>query len=128
MDSLSFVNVFVRDVEALPDFYAAVFDLPEEAAYRSPSFRALRTGASAIGFNGPEAYALLGLEPDTGAGGVRFALTFDVAGADDVGARADKAVALGARLVKGPYATAYGMVQAVLLDPEGNAFRINAAS
>ncbi|MDR3511821.1 MAG: VOC family protein [Caulobacteraceae bacterium] len=127
MDTLSYVNVFVRDIEALPDFYAAVFGLAEAVEQRSGIFRALLTGASAIGFNGPEAYALLGLEPAEAAAGVRFALTFDVPAPDEVAPRAARAVALGARLVKGPYRTAYGTVQAVLTDPEDNVFRINAA-
>jgi predicted lactoylglutathione lyase len=36
-----------------------------------------------------------------------------------------KAVSLGAKLVKPPYKTYYNWYQAVLLDPEGNVFRIN---
>jgi hypothetical protein len=35
------------------------------------------------------------------------------------------AVAKGATLVKPPYKTYYNWYQAVLLDPEGNVFRIN---
>lgn len=128
MAVLSFVNVFVRDLDALPDFYARLFGLEEMAGVRSADFRALLAGGVAIGFNGPRAYGLLGLEAPEQPAGVGFALTFDVAVADEVAPRTEAAVGLGARLVKGPYATAYGTVQSVLLDPEGNAFRINAAS
>jgi hypothetical protein len=35
------------------------------------------------------------------------------------------AEAAGARLLKAPYETYYHWYQAVLLDPEGNVFRIN---
>lgn len=128
MDRLSFVNVFVRDIKALPDFYAALFELEEETAYRSPIFRALRTGEIAIGFNGPEAYEILGLEAPAAPAGPGFALTFDVGTASEVGPRTQAALALGATLVKGPYETAYGAVQSVLFDPEANVFRINAAA
>lgn len=128
MDRLSFVNVFVRDIKALPDFYATLFGLEEEMAYRSPIFRALRTGDTAIGFNGPQAYAILGLAAPAEAPGPRFALTFDVGRPSEVAPRAQQALALGASLVKGPYETAYGSVQAVLFDPEANVLRINAAA
>ena len=37
----------------------------------------------------------------------------------------DAAVKMGATLVKAPFTTYYGWYQSVLLDPEGNAFRIN---
>jgi predicted enzyme related to lactoylglutathione lyase len=126
--TLSYVNVFVRDIEALPDFYIAVFGLTEHAERRAPIFRSLDGGGgSAIGFNAPAAYDLLGLEAGEGSA-VCFALTFDVASPDEVAAFTDKAVLHGARLVKGPFPTLYGTIQAVLTDPENNVFRINAAS
>jgi predicted enzyme related to lactoylglutathione lyase len=126
--TLSYVNVFVRDIEALPDFYIAVFGLAEHAERRAPIFRSLDGGGgSAIGFNAPAAYDLLGLDPGEGSA-VRFALTFDASSPAEVAALADRAVLHGAQLVKGPYATLYGTIQAVLTDPEQNVFRINAAS
>lgn len=126
MAVLSYVNVFARDIEALPDFYRRLFGLEEVAEQRSPYFRALRTGASLIGFNGPEAYRLLDLEDQAEARGVRLFLTFDVEEADAVAILAGQARALGARVIKPAYDTAYGTRQAVLADPEDNVFRINA--
>ena len=126
MATLSYVNLFVRDIEALPDFYRALFGLEEIAAQRTGYFRALKTGASVIGFNGPQAYALLDLEDQAEARGVKLFLTFDVDGAAAVSRLADEAEAMGARVVKPPYDTAYGSRQAVLADPEDNVFRINA--
>jgi predicted enzyme related to lactoylglutathione lyase len=124
--TLSHVNVFVRDIEALPDFYLGLFGLEEIAEQRSPYFRALRTGASVIGFNGPEAYSLLDLHDRSVTQGVKLFLTFDVEGASAVADFTGQAEALGARLIKPPYDTAYGSRQAVLADPEDNVFRINA--
>jgi len=124
--TLSYVNVFARDIETLPDFYARLFGLEEIAEQRSAYFRALKTGASLIGFNGPQAYGLLGLEDRTEARGVKLFLTFDVEGPDAVAALTGQAQALGARVIKPAYDTAYGARQAVLADPEDNVFRINA--
>jgi hypothetical protein len=128
MDRLSLVNVFAQDIEALPDFYARVFDLEEETAFRTSIFRALHGGGALLGFNGPQAYELLGLPAGEPGGVARFALTFDVPCAAQVGPRTELAVSLNARLIKGPYATHYGTMQSVLLDIEGNVFRINAAT
>jgi predicted enzyme related to lactoylglutathione lyase len=124
--TLSYVNVFVRDIDALPDFYASLFGLEEIAEQRSGYFRALKTGATVIGFNGPEAYALLDLGERADTRGVKLFLTFDVEGPPEVSRLAEQAEALGARIVKPPYDTAYGSRQAVLVDPEDNVFRINA--
>ncbi|CJL68841.1 Glyoxalase-like domain [Streptococcus pneumoniae] len=99
MSTLSYVNVFARDIEALSGFYRELFGFRNIPEIASPIFRGLDTGKSCIGFNAPEAYELLQLD-----------------------AFAD---ALGARLIKAPYETYYHWYQAVLLDPEDNVFRIN---
>ena len=52
-------------------------------------------------------------------------LTFDTPNPDDVEALVGVACQHGAKLVKPPYRTYYNTLQAVLLDPEGNIFRIN---
>ena len=65
MTTLSYVNVFVRDLEATPDFYKAVFGLPEQMDYRTPAFRALSTPTCAIGFQRGQ------LRPDLRRGGRR---------------------------------------------------------
>jgi uncharacterized glyoxalase superfamily protein PhnB len=125
MPTLSYVNVFARDVVALSGFYQAVFGFAEIEAIRSPIFRGLDTGKSSLGFNATDAYALLGLADRADTRGVTFLLNFDVDSAAAVDRLVPVAVANGATLVKPPYKTYYNWYQAVLLDPEENVFRIN---
>jgi len=125
VSTLSYVNVFARDVVALSGFYADLFGFTEIESIRSPIFRGLDTGKSALGFNALDAYELLGLAEFSETRGVKFLLNIDVASQADVDRLVPLAVAAGARLVKAPYRTYYDWYQAVLLDPEGNVFRIN---
>lgn len=125
MAHLSYVNVFARDVVALSVFYQRVFGFPEIEAIRSPIFRGLDTGRSSLGFNALDAYELLHLSEFSDTRGVKFLLNIDVDSREDVDRRVPVAVAAGATLVKLPYETYYHWYQAVLLDPEGNVFRIN---
>lgn len=125
MAHLSYVNVFARDVVALSGFYQRVFGFPEIEAIRSPIFRGLDTGKTSLGFNALDAYALLHLSEFSDTRGVKFLLNIDVDSREDVDRRVPMAVAAGATLVKPPYETYYHWYQAVLLDPEGNVFRIN---
>jgi predicted enzyme related to lactoylglutathione lyase len=122
---LSYVNVFTRDLEALPAFYMSVFGFPEVEAIRSPIFRGVDAGGTCIGFNAGEAYGLLGLADEAETRGVAFLLNFDVASQAEVEALVPVAEAAGARVIKPPYRTYYDWYQAVLRDPEGNVFRIN---
>lgn len=125
MAHLSYVNVFARDIVALSDFYRRVFDFPEVEAIRSPIFRGLDAGRCCIGFNAHEAYDLLKLSEHADTRGVKFLLNIDVDSQDEVDRRVPLAVEAGATLIKAPYVTYYHWYQAVLLDPEGNVFRIN---
>lgn len=125
MNTLSYVNVFARDIVALSGFYAELFGFEEIQAIRSPIFRGLDTGRSCIGFNAPEAYELLGLSEFAGSTGSKFLLNIDVASQADVERLVPLAIARGATLIKAPYLTYYNWFQAVLLDPEQNVFRIN---
>lgn len=125
MPHLSYVNVFARDVVALSGFYQRVFGFPEIEAIRSPIFRGLDTGKSSLGFNALDAYGLLGLAEHADTRGVKFLLNIDVDSPSEVDAMVPTAVAEGATLIKPPYKTYYNWYQAVLLDPEGNVFRIN---
>ena len=125
MAHLSYVNVFARDVVALSGFYQQVFGFAEIEAIRSPIFRGLETGKSSLGFNALEAYALLHLDDFADTRGVKFLLNIDVDAKADVDRMVPVALAAGATLVKAPYETYYHWYQAVLLDPEGNVFRIN---
>ncbi|WPB57432.1 VOC family protein [Xylophilus sp. GOD-11R] len=125
MAHLSYVNIFARDIVALSGFYQRVFGFAEIEAIRSPIFRGLDTGRSSLGFNAAEAYGLLKLDAHAETTGVKFLLNIDVDSLDEVDALVPVAMAAGATLIKAPYETYYHWYQAVLLDPEGNVFRIN---
>lgn len=125
MATLSYVNIFTQDIEALSRFYIDVFGFKEIESIRSPIFRGLNTGQSCLGFNALDAYDLLKLSEYSFTKGVKFLLNIDVDTVEEVDAFVPKAVARGATLIKPPYKTYYNWYQAVLLDPEGNVFRIN---
>jgi predicted lactoylglutathione lyase len=72
-----------------------------------------------------DAYELLHLSEFSDTRGVKFLLNIDVDSQADVDRMVPVALAAGATLVKAPYETYYHWYQAVLLDPEGNVFRIN---
>ena len=123
--TLSYVNIFAKDIVALSQFYMDVFGFTEIEKIRSPIFRGLDTGRSCLGFNAQDAYGLLKLDEFSEVSGIKFLLNIDVASSAEVDQMTPKAVSLGAKLVKPPYKTYYNWYQAVLLDPEGNVFRIN---
>ncbi|RMX04921.1 glyoxalase [Corticibacter populi] len=125
MSTLSYVNVFARDIEALSAFYSQLFGFPEIEAIRSPIFRGLDTGKSCLGFNAHDAYEMLHLAEHADSRGVKFLLNIDVDSPQEVDRLVPVAQAQGATLVKPPYKTYYNWYQAVLLDPEQNVFRIN---
>ena len=123
------VNLLSQDVQAQMDFYAGLFGFREIAASRSPIYRVLDTGTSELGFNAPEARALLGLPaaPSPTADGLHptgaFA-TFMLEAPAEVDAAAERAAALGGRVLQAPFVTYYQQWQAVLADPEGHVFRV----
>lgn len=125
MGTLSYVNVFAKDIEALSVFYRDLFGFKEIPDIRSSIFRGLDTGRSCIGFNAPDAYELLKLDDYSDTKGCKFLLNIDVGSKEEVDEYVPKALASGATLIKEPYTTYYNWYQAVLLDPEGNVFRIN---
>ncbi|RKP53693.1 VOC family protein [Pararobbsia silviterrae] len=125
MAHLSYVNVFARDIVALSGFYQDVFGFAEVESIRSPIFRGIDAGRTCIGFNAHDAYALLHLDDHADTRGVKFLLNIDVDQQADVDRLVPIAEANGATLIKPPYLTYYNWYQAVLLDPEGNVFRIN---
>lgn len=125
MATLSYVNVFAEDIEALSVFYRDLFGFQEIPEIRSSIFRGLDTGRSCIGFNALEAYELLKLDDHSDTRGCKFLLNIDVDSKEEVDRFVPKAVESGATLIKDPYTTYYNWYQAVLLDPEDNVFRIN---
>ena len=125
MANLNLVNIFAEDMVGLARFYQRVFGFPEIRKYRSPIFRLLDSGKAALGFNSPEAYELLELKRHSKTRGVKVFINFDARSKREVDAIAAKAAKHGGRIIKAPYTTYYNFYQAVLLDPEGNVFRIN---
>lgn len=125
-------NLLCQDIEAQLQFYQALLQLPEAPGTRSAIYRAVETEHFQLGFNAPEAYALLGLAnrqpgaalplPRSVTGYATFML--DTPGA--VEAASAQVEALGGKVIKPPYATYYGQWQAVLADPEDNVFRVSA--
>jgi predicted enzyme related to lactoylglutathione lyase len=128
MAELGYLNIVADDVEKLAGFYADVFGLEELVASRTPIFRGLKTAKANIGFNAHEAYDLLNLQKSTDGTGSKLFMTFDVNSVEEVDRLTPIAVEKGATLLKAPFTTYYGWYQSVLLDPEGNPFRINFAS
>ncbi|MDQ1103610.1 VOC family protein [Nocardioides zeae] len=124
--ALSFASILAHDVARLSAFYEEVFALTEVHELTSPHFRGLWIGETVLGFSAPSAYDLLELPAPVGDDpGVRTFLTFEAASSAEVATYVDRAVALGGTLVQPPHDTYYGAWQAVLLDPEGHAFRVN---
>ena len=128
MADLGYLNMFAQDIQKMASFYADLFQLEEIRESRSPIFRGLRTGKANLGFNSHDAYTLLNLQNFAGGSGVKTFATFNVDEAAEVDRLTSIAVAKGAVLRKAPFTTYYGWYQSVLLDPEGNAFRINFGS
>jgi hypothetical protein len=121
---LSYLTIFTRDVAALPDFYIAVFSLEEIAASRSDRYREVAIGELKLGFPHVDAYGLLDMTDQAQPTGVRSMPTFAAESVGAVSRLTDRAIAHGARLVRAPFQTGFGQTLSVLLDPEGNAFRI----
>src|ERR1700740_3123369 len=59
--SLSYVNLFCRDIDAAFAFYDQLVGLDEILESRSPMFRGARTGGASIGFSAFVAYEVPGL-------------------------------------------------------------------
>ncbi|MEJ8573796.1 VOC family protein [Microbaculum marinum] len=119
------VNLFAADPQRLAAFYSALFGFAEIEAVRSPVFRCLDAGGVRLGFNGPEAYALLDLsDRQAPKGTVGCYVTVELADDAAVDDAATRAVGLGATLIKPPCETYYNAWQCVLADPEDNVFRI----
>ena len=125
---LSYVSIFTRDMAALPSFYLDVFGLEEVAASRSDRYRELAVGDLMIGFPFIDAYAMLDMADLAEPTGVRSMVTFAVDGVTEVNRLTARAAAHGGRVAKPPFATGFGQVLSVVLDPEGNALRISATS
>ncbi|QTI68862.1 VOC family protein [Gordonia polyisoprenivorans] len=122
---LSFASIITDDIVGLSNFYADLLGLEEVVSLRSEHFRGLAMGETILGFSTPKAYELLNLRaPAEVSGTVQF-LTFEVPTEPEVDTLTAAATAAGAQCVAAPQRTYYGAWQSVLLDPKGNAFRVN---
>jgi hypothetical protein len=120
------INVFCRDHVRLFDFYRMLLDAPEMIEHASPIYRGLQLSGISLGFHDTKAYALLevsDLKPDKPSAG--HYPTFNLDSKQSVDERTALATSLGATIRKAPYITYYKAYQVVLLDPEGNLFRLN---
>jgi len=108
MTRLSSVNLFARDLDGLISFYAGLFSLSENLQQRGPIYRTLDAGGVAIGFNAADAYRLLKSRLVSVAGRSRSMLTFETADHAAVQRLCDKALAMGATIVKPPFDTSMG--------------------
>lgn len=124
---LSYTTFLARDVAALAQFYIDGLGLEEVEASRDHRYREVRAGGCMIGFAHEAARETLAMAHEANPTGIRSLLTFDVESVAAVAPAVERAVAKGAALVKPAFDSAFGQHQAVLRDPEGNAFRLSAA-
>ena len=124
---LSYTTFLARDVAALAQFYIDGLGLEEVESSRDHRYREVRGGGCMIGFAHEAAREMLDMAGEADPTGIRSLLTFDVGAVAAVTPAIERAVAHGATLVKPPFDSFFGQHQAVLRDPEGNAFRLSAA-
>jgi hypothetical protein len=120
------LNVFCHDHVRLFEFYRRLLDAPEMVEHASPIYRGLRLPGISLGFHAQAAYELLeisDLKPDKPSAGHYPTFNFDSKKAVDEAT--ELAANLGAAIRKPPYQTYYNAYQVVLLDLEGNVFRLN---
>ena len=127
------VSLMCRNIDAQLEFYREVLGLPEALVSRSPIYRALETPDFQLGFSAWDAYALLGLgarapDDDHTPPPVTSFPTLMLGECSEVDTAVQQARELSATVLKAPYPTYYGQWQAVLAGPEGNVFRLAAAT
>ena len=123
---ISYLSIFTRNVEALPNFYVEVFALDEVPTSRSERYRELKVADRMLGFLWIDAYANLNMTDLADPTGVRSMITFAAQGMSAVDTLATKALQRRARLIKPPFQTDFLQYLAVLLDREDNAIQIAA--
>ena len=121
-----YVTLLANRVDALAEFYRQLFALEEIEGARSDVVREFLIGGGRLRVAHWGAYAMLGLFPTDCGGRPQQALSFNVAARRAVAAKTEEAVGLGARLVEPACDAVPGGRQSVLIDIEGNHFRIGA--
>jgi uncharacterized glyoxalase superfamily protein PhnB len=125
--SLAYVTFLARDVDMLAQFYVDALGLDEVLASRDQRYREVHGGGCMIGFATQTVRPAINL-PEIDPVGTRCVLTFDVGSVAAVAPMAERAAAHGATLLRDGQDTFFGQHQAVLSDPEGNIFRLSAAT
>lgn len=121
--NVGYVTILADDIWALSNFYQELFGL-SEIELKTEHYRGLDMNGTVLSFSAPTAYGMLGLEKPAGPRQVHGFVSFTVPLAEKVAQYTQKALALGATLAREPHTTYYGAWLSVLMDPEGNAFRI----
>ncbi len=130
--TLSLIGIFTKDIVKVSTFYREVFGFKELDQFASDIFRGVDTGQTWIGFSAHKAYSLLGMEQYAQTQGNKFTLNFDVGTKAELDRIYAAALQKGATSVKAPFSHRYDDENhthwhlAILLDPEGNAFRLSA--
>jgi len=122
------VSCFTRDIDALANFYATLFEVPFIEAVKSPIYRALDFHGTRLGIHDRKAYELLEISDRVIEGSpkpVGTYITCNVGSRAELDAYLAKALSLGAKVLKAPYVSYYNAYQVVLADPDDNMFRLN---
>ena len=114
---LRYTILYVEDVAASLDFYAAAFGIRRRMLHESGDYGELDTGATTLSFSSRRLMTELGKTPgraDTAA--PVFEIAFET---DDVAAAHARAVAAGAVNVQDPENMPWGQTTAYVRDPDG---------
>lgn len=123
---LSYVSVVTEQLDELKDFYRDALGLEEHTDWSHEGFRALQAAPGVVlAFHTPAAFEELGLDPMKDVGGTTM-LTFDPGGAEALRRMHERLVASAVPVLREPFATPYGSLQAIYRDTDGNVFRLNS--
>jgi lactoylglutathione lyase len=115
---LGYVILYVADVRATADFYAAAFGLKVRFVHESGHYAEMITGDTALGFANEKFTPTKGLfianRPDKQAAGTELALT-----TDDVERSFERAVKHGATVVLVPVRKPWGQIVSYVKDNNG---------
>jgi catechol 2,3-dioxygenase-like lactoylglutathione lyase family enzyme len=123
--NLSYISIVTSDLDRLKNFYIAALGLVEFVDWSHDGFRAIDVGGGTVmALHSPEAYAGLGLAVPA-AGQVASLITFDPGSGAELHGLHNELVAQGVPVVREPFETAYGSLQGIYTDVDGNPFRLN---
>ena len=122
---LAYVSLVTARLDELKDFYVDVLGFDEMAEWSHDGFRALTVAPGVVlALHEPEGLTELGLD-DADVARCGSVLTFDPGSAERLLQLHGRLVDGGSSVVRAPFSTPYGSLQAIHRDPDGNAFRLN---